>query len=57
MNYFVEGLTKKQITVLKALGQHMVARDFYLAGGTALAIHLGHRVSVDLDWFTSNQVF
>jgi len=27
---------------------------FYLAGGTALAIHLSHRISVDLDWFTPN---
>lgn len=53
MKYFVEGLPKKQITVLKALGQQMLSRDFYLAGGTALAIHLGHRISVDLDWFTS----
>jgi len=32
----------------------MSARGFYLAGGTALAIHLSHRISVDLDWFTSN---
>jgi hypothetical protein len=24
---------------------------FYLAGGTALALHLGHRLSRDLDWF------
>jgi len=30
----------------------MSSRGFYLARGTALAIHLGHRVSVDLDWFT-----
>jgi len=27
--------------------------DFYLAGGTALALQLGHRTSVDLDFFTS----
>ncbi len=27
--------------------------DFYLAGGTALALHLGHRESVDLDFFSS----
>ncbi len=27
-------------------------KSFYLAGGTALALHYGHRVSVDLDWFT-----
>jgi len=26
--------------------------DFYLAGGTALALHLGHRQSGDLDFFT-----
>ncbi len=28
--------------------------DFYLAGGTALALQLGHRKSSDLDWFTPN---
>ena len=27
--------------------------NFYLAGGTALAMRLGHRVSVDLDFFTA----
>ena len=53
MKYFAAGLRKKQIKVLKALGPHMVSMGFYLAGGTALAIHLGHRMSVDLDWFTS----
>lgn len=29
-------------------------RQFYLAGGTALALHLGHRQSRDLDFFTQN---
>ena len=53
MKYFVEGLPTKQINVLKALGPHMASKGFYLAGGTALAIHYGHRVSVDLDWFTA----
>jgi hypothetical protein len=52
MKYFVEGLPKKQIKVLKALGPHMASKGFYLAGGTALAIYYGHRISVDLDWFT-----
>jgi hypothetical protein len=28
--------------------------DFYLAGGTSLALHLGHRFSVDLDFFSSH---
>jgi len=27
-------------------------KDFYLAGGTALALQIGHRVSVDFDFFT-----
>jgi len=30
-----------------------VIRNFYLAGGTALALHLGHRRSVDLDFFSA----
>jgi predicted nucleotidyltransferase component of viral defense system len=28
--------------------------EFYLAGGTALALQLGHRISVDLDFFSEN---
>lgn len=30
---------------------------WYLAGGTALALHYGHRKSVDLDFFTSEKDF
>jgi hypothetical protein len=54
MKYSTEGLSKKQISVLKSLGGQMSAMGFYLAGGTALAIHLSHRISVNLDWFTPN---
>lgn len=28
--------------------------EFYLAGGTGLALHIGHRRSIDLDFFNSN---
>lgn len=35
----------KQIAFLKEYG-------FYLAGGTALALHLGHRTSKDLDFYS-----
>ena len=52
MKYFTGGLSTKQVSVLKTLGPQMSLGGFYLAGGTALSIHLGHRVSVDLDWFT-----
>ena len=34
------------------LGQAPWIGDFYLAGGSAAALHLGHRVSVDLDFFS-----
>jgi hypothetical protein len=29
-------------------------RGFALAGGTGPALHLGHRISIDLDFFTRN---
>ena len=34
----------------------MQERGFYLAGGTALSVYFGHRISVDLAWFTSNPI-
>ncbi|MFT3767634.1 MAG: nucleotidyl transferase AbiEii/AbiGii toxin family protein [Minicystis sp.] len=38
--------------MLKQIGPAVTARGFYLGGGTALALRLGHRISVDLDWFS-----
>lgn len=32
-----------------------VVKRFYLAGGTGLALHFGHRFSVDLDFFTDDE--
>ncbi len=40
-----------QQSALAVLSQQPELRDFYLAGGTALALHLGHRGSVDFDFF------
>lgn len=37
--------------VAKALARSPLTQTFYLAGGTALALQLGHRVSFDLDFF------
>jgi len=34
----------------------MATQQFYLGGGTALAIYLGHRRSVDFDWFTREPI-
>ncbi|MGB6223225.1 nucleotidyl transferase AbiEii/AbiGii toxin family protein [Haloferula sp.] len=41
--------------LLKALAGHAGLDGFALGGGTNLALRLGHRVSVDLDWFTLNE--
>jgi hypothetical protein len=38
--------------VLEKIAASAPAKDFYLAGGTALALQLGHRESIDLDWFS-----
>ena len=32
------------------------SREYYLAGGTAVALHIGHRQSIDFDLFTGNDV-
>lgn len=39
--------------ILKALMQDPLLNDFYLVGGTALALQIGHRISVDIDLFTN----
>ena len=56
MKIHLEGLSRKQIQILHQAGDSLHKRGFYLAGGTALAIYFGHRLSVDLDWFTSNSM-
>ena len=52
----LEVLSTAQKTVLKKLGPLMKQWHFYLGGGTAIAIYLGHRHSVDLDWFTEKGI-
>ncbi len=46
-----EALTPNTKRVFESLGQKALTQDVYLAGGSALALHYGHRFSVDLDWF------
>jgi hypothetical protein len=38
--------------IFTRLGRDPFIQAFYLAGGSAAGLHLGHRVSVDLDFFT-----
>ena len=41
---------------LSALNAVSLVPSFYLAGGTGLALHLGHRRSIDLDFFSTESV-
>jgi hypothetical protein len=49
------GLAKAQQRSLGRLKSVAGLRSFYLAGGSALAYHLGHRRSNDLDLFSGNR--
>lgn len=46
-----EILTQAQLAVLDGLSPISAVREFYLAGGTALALRHGHRRSIDFDFF------
>ena len=46
---YSEILTKEQIEILPWL--KLFNRKFYLVGGTAIALHIGHRHSIDFDLF------
>ncbi len=48
---FVDALPAGTRANLALLADNGLADPFYLAGGTAAALHLGHRISVDLDFF------
>jgi hypothetical protein len=41
------------LELIKSLQIKPYLKDFYLVGGTALALHLGHRKSVDVDLFSN----
>lgn len=49
-----EVLSKKQIELLPLI--KLFSREFYLVGGTALALHIGHRRSIDFDLFTNKNL-
>ncbi|MBI5144706.1 MAG: nucleotidyl transferase AbiEii/AbiGii toxin family protein [Candidatus Omnitrophica bacterium] len=46
------GNTKKALAIL---GKSHLMDNAYLAGGTACALQIGHRISVDLDFFTPEE--
>ena len=51
-----ESLPDKQGDLYDLLKTHDWLKEYYLAGGTGLALQIGHRESVDFDFFTSNEI-
>ncbi|MFH2024266.1 MAG: nucleotidyl transferase AbiEii/AbiGii toxin family protein [bacterium] len=51
---YKEILTEKQIKLLPLI--KLFSKEYYLVGGTAIALQLGHRHSVDFDLFSSNKI-
>ena len=45
-------ISAKTKRLLESLDKIEIIKNFYLAGGTALALQLGHRKSIDLDLFS-----
>jgi len=50
---FLKALKSEQQKIFKRL-KHFP--KFYLAGGTALALQIGHRISVDFDFFSEKEI-
>lgn len=51
---FYNILDKKRLAILPLLKNFKA--DFYLAGGTGLALQLGHRDSIDFDFFSDQDI-
>ena len=49
-----ESLTPATQDAFHLINELEFIKDFYLAGGTGLALHFGHRFSVDLDFFSDD---
>lgn len=50
---YKETIDIKTLELLRELQREPLLQSFNLVGGTALSLHLGHRKSIDLDFFTS----
>jgi hypothetical protein len=53
VRFYPHAITPACATALEYLRRQPLLRGYYLAGGTALALQISHRISTDLDWFSS----
>ena len=49
---YAETLPKNWEKILTLLKSNNLLQNFYLAGGTGLALQIGHRTSIDFDFFS-----
>lgn len=49
---FYKTISKNMLELIEALMDLSCLRSFYLVGGTALALQIGHRESIDIDLFS-----
>jgi hypothetical protein len=53
--FYETAITLSCQKALAYLRQQSFISDFCLAGGTSLALQIGHRLSTDLDWFSTQR--
>ncbi len=51
-NLYPNCISKELYSIIEDLNDEIEKLDFYLGGGTGLSLQLGHRRSIDLDFFT-----
>lgn len=52
---FEQALLPDTLRAIQLIADIPIVKEAHLAGGTALALQIGHRVSVDLDFFTRKE--
>ncbi|MBI2332436.1 MAG: nucleotidyl transferase AbiEii/AbiGii toxin family protein [Chloroflexi bacterium] len=55
LELFWNTITPSMRSIWEGFSQSEISHEFYLAGGTALALQLGHRYSIDFDFFSPTQ--
>jgi len=56
IEFHVEIFPKQQQSLFDTLSEQDWICPFYLAGGTSLALQIGHRRSIDFDFFTEGDL-
>ncbi|MFN0035864.1 MAG: nucleotidyl transferase AbiEii/AbiGii toxin family protein [Saprospiraceae bacterium] len=51
---YLETVSPALLKIIQAVSSEPMFREFRLVGGTALSLYLGHRLSVDADFFSEN---